>query len=141
MLITLSGWSLSLLLIDTGVMLLIFVMSGCDQLVRCATHITGNRLDLVMTDAPTIVDLFVGTPLGTCDYCFVSCVLPVEQYVPEYNIRSTVFLMHRTNWDNVRCAVRIFTSSTILKSADPLYAFNQAIGEVIGRLVPTSSEW
>ena len=43
-------------------------LSGCEQLVRCPTHIAGNRLDLVMTDAPDIVDVFVGTPLGTSDH-------------------------------------------------------------------------
>ena len=83
-----------------------------------------------------IVDVFVNTPLGISDHCFVSCVLQDKQSVPECNIGSTVFLKHRTNWDNVRCAVRSFTWSTILKSADPLDAFDRAIGEVIGRLVP-----
>ena len=34
------------------------------------------------------------------------------------------------------CAVRRLTCSTTLKSADPLDAFDRAIGEVIGRLVP-----
>ena len=60
MLITLSGWSQSLLLIDIGVMLLIFVICqlGCEQLVRGPAHIAGNRLDLVMTDVPDIVDDF-----------------------------------------------------------------------------------
>ena len=53
-----------------------------EQLVRCPTHITGNRLYLVMTDVPDIVYVFVGTPLGTLDHCFVSCVLRVEQSVP-----------------------------------------------------------
>ena len=53
-------------------------------------------------------------------------------------ITSTVFLKHRSNWDNVRCAVRSFTWGTILKSADPLDAFDRAIGEDIGRLVPTT---
>ena len=72
-------------------------LSGCEQLVSCHTHIAGNRLDLVMTDASDIVDVFVGSPLGTSDHCFVSCVLRVQQSVPEYNIRSIVFLMHRTN--------------------------------------------
>ena len=38
-------------------------LSGCEQLVRCPTHVAGNRLDLVMTNASDIVDLFVGTPL------------------------------------------------------------------------------
>ena len=82
-----------------------------------------------MTDVPDISDVFVGTPLGTSDHCFVSCVLQVEQSVPEYNIRSTDFLKHRTNWDNVCCAVRSFTFGTILKSVDPLDAFDRAIGE------------
>ena len=60
-LITLSGWSRCLLLIGTGVMLLIFCnLSGCEQLVRCFTHIAGNRPDLVMTDEPDRVDVFVG---------------------------------------------------------------------------------
>ena len=86
---------------------------GCEQLVPCPTHIVDNRLDLVITDVPDIADVFVGTPLGTSDHCFVSCELRVEQSVPEYNIRSTFFLKHRTNWDNVRCAVRSFTWSTI----------------------------
>ena len=58
--------------------------------------------------------------------------------MPEYNVRSTVFLMHRTNWDRVRRTVRSFTWSTILKSADPLVAFDRGIGEIIGRYVPTT---
>ena len=35
-------------------------LSGCEKLVRCPTHIAGNRLDLVMTDVTDIVDVFVG---------------------------------------------------------------------------------
>ena len=52
---------------------------------RCAvplTCIAGNRLDLVMTDVPDIVDVFIGTPLCTSDHCFESCVLSVEKSVP-----------------------------------------------------------
>ena len=115
-----------------------FNLSGCEQLVRCPTHIAGNRLNLVMTDVPDIVDVFVGTTLGTSDHCIVRYVLRVEQSVPENNISSTVFLKHRTNLDNVRCAVRSFTWSNILKSADPLDAFDLAIGDIICRLVPTT---
>ena len=84
MLITLSGWSQSLLLIDVGVMRMIFEIC---QVVSswCSVPLIflGNRLDLVMTDVPDIVDVVVGTPLGTSDHCFVSCVLRVEQSVPE----------------------------------------------------------
>ena len=92
-----------------------------------------------LTSLPTTtVDVVVGTPLGTSDHCFVSCVLHIEQSVLEYNVRSTVFLKHHTNWYSVCSAVRRFTWSTILISADPLVAFNLAIGEVIGRCVPTT---
>ena len=65
-------------------------------------------------------------------------MLRVEQSVPEYNVRSTAFLKHRTNWDSVRSAARSFTCSTILRSADPLVAYYRAIGEGIGRYVPTT---
>ena len=91
----------------------------------------------MMTNARDIVDVFVGTPLGTSDHCFVSCVLRVEQSVQEENVRSTAFLKHHTNWDSVRSAAKSFIWSSILKSADPLEAFDQAIGEVIGWLFPT----
>ena len=61
MLITLNGWSRSLLQIDVGVMILIFFdLSGCEQSMRCPIHIAGNKLDLVMTDVPDIVDVVVG---------------------------------------------------------------------------------
>ena len=67
-----------------------------------------------------------------------NCLLRVEQSVPEYNVRSTIFLIHCTIWDSVHSAVRSFTWSTILKSADPLAAFDRAIGEVVGRHVLTT---
>ena len=57
-------------------------LSGCELFVRCPTHIAGIRLDLVMADVPDIVDVLVGTPMRTYAYCFVSCVLRVEQSVP-----------------------------------------------------------
>ena len=100
-------------------------LSGCELLVCCPTHIAGDRLYLVMTDVPDIVDVFVVTPMGTSDHCFVSCVhqIEIEQSVQEYNMRSTLFRKHHSNWDNVCCAVWSFTWSTILKSADPLDVF------------------
>ena len=89
-----------------------------------------------MTDVSDIVDVVVRTPRSTADHCFVSCMLRLEQSVPEYNDRSTVFLKHRTNWDRDRCTDRSFTWSTILKAADPLVAF-RAISEVIlGMFLP-----
>ena len=83
-------------------------LSDCEQLVRCSTKIAGNRVDLVMTDVPDVVDVHVCSILGTSEHGIVSCVLRVEQSVLEYNMRSAVFLKHRTNWDNARWAVKSF---------------------------------
>ena len=83
--------------------------------------------------------MFVGTPLGTSDHCFVSCALRAEHLYWSTISEVFVFLKHRTDWDNVHCAVRSCTWSTILKSAYPLDVFDLSIGEVIGRLVPTTS--
>ena len=91
-----------------------------------------------MIAAPGIVDVLVGTPLGTSEHCFVSCVLLVGQSVSGVQCQTYCHSETNTNWDNIRSAVRSFTRSTILKSADPLDAFDLAIGEVIGRLVPTT---
>ena len=74
MLITLSGWNQSLLSDRHWRDALDFCnLPGCEQLVRCSTHIAGNILDLVMTDVPDIVDVVFGTSLGAPDHCFVSC--------------------------------------------------------------------
>ena len=84
-------------------------LSGCEQCLRCPTRIAGNTLDLVMSDDPDREDVVDGTPFGSSDPCFFSSVFRIEQSVPEYNFRTTVFLKHRTNVDSVRCAVRSFT--------------------------------
>ena len=75
--------------------------------MRCLTHIAGNRLDLVMTNVPDIVDVVVGTPLGTSDHCFVSCVLCIEQSVPEYNAGCGRLQLGIPHW-----AISIITASS-----------------------------
>ena len=52
-----------LLLIFMGMMLLIFTIRLVVSSWCAPTHIAGNRLDLLMTDVPDIVDVFIGTPL------------------------------------------------------------------------------
>ena len=34
-------------------------LSGCDQLVDCPTHVSGNCLDLLLTDVPGVVNVSV----------------------------------------------------------------------------------
>ena len=65
-------------------------------------------------------------------------MLRIEKSVSEYNVRSTVFLKHRTNWDSVRSAVMQEHYMDHFEVSDPSVAFDRAIGEVIGRYVPTT---
>ena len=51
-----------------------------------------------MTDAPDVVDVLLGTSLGTSDHCFVNSELLVEQAIPEHNNRRVVHLKHRITW-------------------------------------------
>ena len=99
--------------------------------MRGATHIAGNRLDLVMTNAPDILVVSVGSPFGSSDHCYVICVLPDEQAVSEDNVRNSVLLKLHTNWDRVRNAIRSLTQSSVLISLDAFETFNDAVGNVI----------
>ena len=45
-------------------------LTGDEQLVRCPTRIAGNRLDLVMINAPDIVNVFVGLITALSVLCF-----------------------------------------------------------------------
>ena len=57
--------------------------------------------------------------------------------MPEYNVRSAVFLKQRTNWDSVRSAVTSFTRSTILKSADALVVRSRLlVRSLVGMFLP-----
>ena len=74
-------------------------LSGCEQLVRGPTHIAGNRLDLVITDVPDLVD-------GTSDHCFVSCVTRASCWAVCDKVQCQ---KNRTNWDSVRSRNSSFT--------------------------------
>ena len=44
--------------------------AGFQQYEFPTTHIAGNLLDVVMTDIPAVVNVSVGTHIGTSNYCF-----------------------------------------------------------------------
>lgn len=114
-------------------------LSGCSQLVTSPTHIAGNTLDLVITEVPDVVDVSVGTPLGTSDHCCLNLHVTVNQSLPSYDVRRTVFLKNRVNWDRVREDVQDIAWSEIFKAQDPVSALNTAVSCIITRNVPTAT--
>ena len=54
-------------------------LSACEQLVSRSIYIAGNRLDLMMTGVPDILDVFGGTPIVTSDHCWsVACFVLIN---------------------------------------------------------------
>jgi len=113
-------------------------LSGSRQLVCTATHVGGNCLDLVMTDVPDVINVFVGTPLGTSDHSYLELDVNVSQMLPTYDARRTVFVKSRVDWEKVRREVRVLPWSSIYRSADPVSVLNDSISHVIHRCVPTT---
>ena len=56
-------------------------LSGCEQLVAGATHKSGNRLDLVLTNVPGIIEVNVLPPVGSSDHCLSSCRVSTYLYL------------------------------------------------------------
>ena len=112
-------------------------LTDTSQLVQQPTHTGGNQLDLVMTDVPDIVNVSVGTPIGTSDHCFLSARVKVSQSVPAYDVRRTVFRKSAVDWSLVRDDVDNLSWSTIFRSSDPVSSLNESISDIIARRVPT----
>ena len=56
-------------------------VSGCDQLVVGLTHARGGILDLLMTDAPDLIQVAVVAPIGNSDHSSLSAVISTAQAV------------------------------------------------------------
>ena len=57
-------------------------LTNCEQLIVEPTHIRGNRLDLLLTDVPGVVDASVKPPLGNSDHSVISFDLMLRSSVP-----------------------------------------------------------
>ena len=112
-------------------------LAGLQQLVNSPTHAGGNRLDLVMTDVPDVIDVSVSAPLGSSDHCFLSVCARVHQIVHDHTITRHVLLKHSVNWDSVREAVKEFSWSTIVKADDPVDYLNNLVLDVITKFIPS----
>ncbi len=60
-------------------------VSGCSQLVASPTHLSGNRLDPVLTDVPDTVKVTTMARLGTSDHSAISIQLNLRQNIPAYS--------------------------------------------------------
>ena len=66
--------------------------SDCDQLIDEPTHISGNSLDLVFSDVPSLVSSSVGAFIGSSDHCHLNIKIEVNQHISNCTFKKTVWL-------------------------------------------------
>ena len=111
--------------------------SGCTQLVSQPTHTSGNRLDLVLTDAPGVVDVSVFPPIGSSDHSAISISVCIEQPILDEQINRKVYLKNSVNWDDVNFRVLNIPWKVIFDCPSPVDALNTYLLNIINECVPS----
>ena len=111
--------------------------SGCDQLIRSSTHLSGNPLDLIFTDVPGVVSSNIGNPIGTSDHDFVSAIIRTEQAVPEISSSRKIYLKSRGDWNGVLSDLSHLNWQHFYHHDDSIGPLSASIVEVIDRRVPS----
>ena len=99
------------------------------------THAYGNRLDLVLTDVPGVVDVKVCAPIGRSDHCALRVDLTLKQQVPQFSVRREVYLKGRVCWDAVRDDLAAISWGAVYRSPEPEVAFADVLLDVVRRRV------
>ena len=101
-----------------------------------STNKNGNRLDLVFTDVPAIVNAKVCEFIGTSDHCAIEMNISVNQYVPNSTIEKKVWLKSRANWDAIDQECKTLNISEALRDEHPMRRLNQLLMPILERHVP-----
>ena len=111
--------------------------TGCTQLVTEPTHVSGNCLDLIITDVPGMCNVSVGPQLGTSDHFFLSAKFQLNSPIPDFTTSRRVNLMSRVNWEAVENEISAIEWSLITDHPSPADKFNDVVGRIITRFVPS----
>ena len=112
-------------------------LSGCDQLIDGPTHISGNCLDLLLTDVPGVIKSYILSPVGTSDHCAIACNVKLQINVPDITFSRKVYIKSHINWDNVRLDFMNIKWSEIFHSRCPVSSLNTCLTNIISRRVPS----
>ena len=112
-------------------------LSGCEQLVTQSTHLSGNCLDLLLTDVPAIVNVQTAAPVGTSDHSSLSFKVQTSFTVPDSTISRTVHLKARANWNGVISDLENVSWGGIYRAESPIDALNNVLLEISNRRIPT----
>ena len=112
-------------------------LTDCTQLIDKPTHQRGNRLDLLLTDVPGVVDATVKPPLGSSDHCVISFDLKLRSPIPDISFSRKVYIKSRTDWSGVLQDLDEVRWSGIYCSPNHVEALNATLLSIINRRVLT----
>ena len=112
-------------------------VSGYDQVVVGPTHARGGTLDLLMTDVPDLVRIYVVAPIGNSDHSSLSAVISMAQAVPNLCVSRKVFLKHQVNWNTVCGTMQDLPWRNIWSADNPVEVLNEHLLLLVERFVPT----
>ena len=95
-------------------------MSGWDQLVVGPSHACGGTIELLMTDVPDLVRVFVVAPIGNSDHSSLSAVISMAHAVSNLCISRKIFLKHQVNWNTVCGAMQDLPWRNIVSADNPV---------------------
>ena len=110
--------------------------SGCDQLIDEPTHTSGNSLNLVFFDVPSLISSSVGAFIGSSDHCHLNIKIEVNQHIPNCTFKKTVWLKSHTNWDALAAECDAINVTAILRSENSMHALNHVLLDACNRHIP-----
>jgi len=111
--------------------------SGREQIINKATHRSGNCLDLVFTDFPSVITSTVGPPLGTSGHAIVSLVIKIEQAVHDVSYSRKVYIKSQADWNVILSNLPFLNWSQLYKEADPVTLLNEILFIITDRRTPS----
>ena len=112
-------------------------LSGCTQLVTGPTHNSGNRLDLLLSDVPDVVEVKISPPIGKSDHSAISFDLLTNFNVPKFTVSRRIYLKSRANWNNIARDLMDVSWNDIFKSDEPEVALNDTLMNIVSRRIPS----
>ena len=113
------------------------LLSGCEQLVAGATHTSENRLNLILTNVPGIIEVSVIPLVGFSDHSLLSCIVSTAAHIPIVSVSRHVFLKSRADWDGIRNDLKNINWNAIYKANCPITYFNEALTNIISSRIPS----
>ena len=110
--------------------------SGYEQMVMEPGDIDGGVLDLVLTDVHNLVEVRIGSPIGTTGHGAIFLDVILEQSISHLLCRQKVYLKNSVDWELLRGDVKGLNWNNIIRSPWPTSTSNKALLCVIRNRVP-----